>query len=83
DAEITLDYLSAAPTWLSRLGAEPVKLGLDLRGGVQLLIWVDTDQALAHQAEALVQGLNLWLDSQHLPANATVNTKGNTTVQLP
>ncbi|OOF26114.1 protein-export membrane protein SecD [Salinivibrio proteolyticus] len=83
DAEITLDYLSAAPTWLSRLGAEPVKLGLDLRGGVQLLLWVDTDQALAHQAEALVQGLNLWLDSQHLPASATVNTKDNTTVQLP
>lgn len=32
-AALTLEFHSNAPTWISRLGADPIKLGLDLRGG--------------------------------------------------
>ncbi|WP_305405089.1 hypothetical protein [Photobacterium leiognathi] len=42
-SEITIQYQSAAPQWFKTIGAEPVKLGLDLRGGVQLLLFVDLD----------------------------------------
>ncbi len=37
---------SASPSWLKKLGATPVKLGLDLRGGVQFVMEVDTNAAL-------------------------------------
>ncbi|WP_419207486.1 hypothetical protein ACN08N_24260 [Photobacterium leiognathi subsp. mandapamensis] len=42
-SEVTIQYQSAAPQWFKTIGAEPVKLGLDLRGGVQLLLFVDLD----------------------------------------
>lgn len=34
------------PRWLQAIGAEPVKLGLDLRGGVHFLLAVDVDEAV-------------------------------------
>lgn len=37
---------SASPNWLKKLGAKPVKLGLDLRGGVQFVMEVDSNAAL-------------------------------------
>ena len=39
----------AAPAWLRALGARPMYLGLDLRGGVHFLLRVDMDAAL-HKA---------------------------------
>lgn len=33
---IALNLAPATPSWLAKLGAEPMKLGLDLRGGVHL-----------------------------------------------
>ncbi|CAH0532812.1 Protein translocase subunit SecD [Vibrio stylophorae] len=51
--ELTVQYVSAAPTWFDKLGAHPVKLGLDLRGGVQLLLFVDLDAVYHHQQDAL------------------------------
>ncbi len=50
--------LNAAPTtpdWLSGLGAEPMKYGLDLRGGVHFLMEVDTEKTVADRIEALEQ----------------------------
>lgn len=43
---IALNMLPATPQWLAKLHAEPMKLGLDLRGGVHFLIEVDVDTAL-------------------------------------
>jgi len=45
---------SASPSWLKKLGAKPVKLGLDLRGGVQFVMQVDTDAAL-HEREVKIE----------------------------
>lgn len=44
---------SAAPHWLTALGMEPVKLGLDLRGGVRFLLKVDTDVAIKEHLEQI------------------------------
>lgn len=41
-----LNLLSNTPEWLSRWGAKPMFLGLDLRGGVHFLLEVDMQAAL-------------------------------------
>jgi preprotein translocase subunit SecD len=43
---IALNMLSSSPKWLSGLGALPMYLGLDLRGGVHFLLQVDMKAAL-------------------------------------
>lgn len=55
--DITVQYQSAAPAWFSSFGAEPVKLGLDLRGGVQLLLYVDLDAVYNKHTDAMVLSL--------------------------
>ncbi|MFR9719597.1 protein translocase subunit SecD [Aeromonas diversa] len=56
-ASTTLEFHANAPAWLKALGAAPIKLGLDLRGGSQLLIAVDTDFVLERQTSNLVDSL--------------------------
>ena len=53
DRELGDDYVVAmnlaadTPEWLESLGGEPMKLGLDLRGGVHFLMEVDMNEAIA------------------------------------
>lgn len=42
DLEPALNLKRPLPHWLTAIGAKPMKLGLDLRGGVHLLLEVDT-----------------------------------------
>ena len=46
DYTVALNLLSNSPHWLSRIGALPMYLGLDLRGGVHFLLQVDTQAAV-------------------------------------
>ena len=48
---VALNLLSASPSWLTALGALPMNLGLDLRGGVHFLLQVDMPKALDKAAE--------------------------------
>lgn len=43
DYTVALNLAPATPKFLSMLGAEPMKLGLDLRGGVHFLLAIDVD----------------------------------------
>ncbi len=43
---VALNLASTTPQWLVNIGAEPMKLGLDLSGGVHFLLEVDTDFAI-------------------------------------
>lgn len=45
DYIVALNLAPATPDWLANLGAEPMKLGLDLRGGVHFLMEVDMQEA--------------------------------------
>ncbi len=47
---VALNLLSASPAWLSAIGAKPMYLGLDLRGGVHFLLEVDMKSALEKAA---------------------------------
>src|SRR5206468_5816240 len=48
---VALNLLSSSPRWLASLGALPMYLGLDLRGGVYFLLQVDMKAALDKAAD--------------------------------
>jgi len=54
DYTVALNLLSRSPDWLRSLGAKPMYLGLDLRGGVHFLLQVDMKAALDKAAERFV-----------------------------
>lgn len=43
---VALNLAPATPAWLEAIGGSPMKLGLDLRGGVRFLMQVDMNTAL-------------------------------------
>jgi preprotein translocase subunit SecD len=48
---VALNLVAASPQWLTSIGALPMYLGLDLRGGVHFLLQVDMPKALEKAAE--------------------------------
>ena len=54
DYSIALNLLSQTPNWLLAIGAKPMYLGLDLRGGVHFLLQEDMKAALDKAAESSV-----------------------------
>lgn len=46
DYVVALNLAPTTPQWLRNLGASPMKLGLDLSGGVHFLLEVDMDKAI-------------------------------------
>ncbi|MDX3773086.1 protein translocase subunit SecD [Chromatiaceae bacterium AAb-1] len=52
---IALNLAPATPAWLSAIGASPMKLGLDLRGGVHFLMAVDMKAAMDKNLNDMVQ----------------------------
>ncbi len=51
DVIVALNLAPSTPGWLESIGAAPMKLGLDLRGGVHFLMEVDMDAAMAKLLE--------------------------------
>ena len=53
ELKTSLNLFPLTPKWLSQIGAKPMKLGLDLRGGVHFLLSVNVDGLLTarHQAD--------------------------------
>ncbi len=47
DFVVALNLAPTTPAWLTAIGGAPLKLGLDLRGGVHFLLQVDTEAAVA------------------------------------
>ncbi|CDH30513.1 preprotein translocase, auxillary membrane component (General Secretory Pathway) [Xenorhabdus bovienii str. Jollieti] len=61
---VALNLAPATPLWLSKVGAEPMKLGLDLRGGVHFLMEVDMETALSKLQEQNIDSLRSELRDQ-------------------
>ncbi|WP_415885908.1 protein translocase subunit SecD [Neptuniibacter sp. QD37_6] len=51
DYVVALNLAPTTPEWLSSMGAGPMKLGLDLRGGVHFLLEVDLPKAVTQKLE--------------------------------
>ena len=56
---IALNLAPTTPRWLMDIGANPMKLGLDLRGGVHFLMQVDTETALKNRQNGTLQDLRI------------------------
>ncbi|MEQ9208718.1 MAG: protein translocase subunit SecD, partial [Pseudomonadales bacterium] len=50
---VALNLAPTTPAWLENLGAKPMKLGLDLSGGVHFLMEVDTEAAVEANLESV------------------------------
>ncbi len=48
---VALNLAPVTPYWLSVIGAKPMKLGLDLRGGVHFLMEVDVESVIQRRME--------------------------------
>jgi preprotein translocase subunit SecD len=51
---VALNLTPATPTWLASVGGTPMKLGLDLSGGVSFLMEVNMNEAIVKAQDALV-----------------------------
>ena len=54
---VALNLAPTTPEWLQKIGAKPMKLGLDLRGGVHFLLEVDMDKAITQRLETSASDL--------------------------
>jgi preprotein translocase subunit SecD len=59
---VTVNLVRNTPQWMQAVGALPMYLGLDLRGGVHFLMQVDTKAALSKR----IQGMQAAIKSQLL-----------------
>lgn len=50
---VALNAAATTPGWLRAIGAEPMKYGLDLRGGVHFLMEVDTEKAVQDRVSGM------------------------------
>ncbi|KTC99880.1 preprotein translocase subunit SecD [Legionella geestiana] len=57
DYTVALNLAPTTPEWMSRIGAAPMKQGLDLRGGVHFLLEVDVESVIARRYEGLMKSL--------------------------
>ncbi|MEM8816783.1 MAG: protein translocase subunit SecD [Pseudomonadota bacterium] len=55
DVNVALTLAPRMPSWLRNLGLDPMSLGLDLRGGVYVLLEVDMETAISNRMKAYQQ----------------------------
>lgn len=78
---VALNLAPATPSWLVILGAEPMKLGLDLRGGVHFLMEVDMNTALGKLQEQTMDTLRSELREKGIPY-ASIRKLSNNGVEV-
>lgn len=52
---VAFNLAPTTPAWMLALGADPMKLGLDLRGGVHFMLEVDMDKAVSRREEGWLE----------------------------
>jgi|UniRef100_UPI00404846AC preprotein translocase subunit SecD len=65
---VALNLLPASPAWLTAIGAGPMYLGLDLRGGVHFLLQVDMQGALTARYDSLSTDIRAAFREQRIAA---------------
>ncbi len=73
---VALNLVSASPHWLSSIGALPMYLGLDLRGGVHFLLQVDMKGALTKRLDSTSADLRTLMRDKNL-RHGGVNREGD------
>ena len=66
DYVVALNLAQTTPQWLRDIGAKPMKLGLDLRGGVRFVLEVDMDKALEQRLTSASRDMRRELRSERI-----------------
>ncbi|WP_455647832.1 protein translocase subunit SecD [Lonepinella koalarum] len=75
-----LNLAPSTPAWLSSIGGNPMKWGLDLRGGVRFLMEIDMNTALGKRQEQLQDSLRGELRKEKIQYSAVKNGENFSTL---
>ncbi|MDV2440557.1 protein translocase subunit SecD [Acinetobacter gerneri] len=79
---VALNLAPTTPEWLQKIGAKPMKLGLDLRGGVHFLLEVDMDKAIAQRMETSATDIRRELRNNKINFNSLSLNNNAITIQF-
>ncbi len=72
---VALNLVSRSPAWLSKLYANPMYLGLDLRGGVHFMLQVDMQAALTKKVDSLASDVRSALREKQIRGRTSRNAQ--------
>jgi preprotein translocase subunit SecD len=79
---VALNLLSSSPQWLTSIGALPMYLGLDLRGGVHFLLQVDMKAALDKAGDRYTTDIRSLLRNEKVQYGGIARDGGNVVMRF-
>tara|TARA_R110002110_G_scaffold108904_1_gene271765 strand:- start:23457 stop:25340 length:1884 start_codon:yes stop_codon:yes gene_type:complete len=79
---VALNLAPTTPDWLSSLGGQPMKLGLDLSGGVHFKLEVDIEAALERRQEYYVTAIRRALREERIRGIVDAGAGGGVVARL-
>ena len=79
---VALNLLSSSPAWLTSIGALPMYLGLDLRGGVHFLLQVDMKAALDKAGDRYTTDIRSLLRGEKVQYGGIARDGGNVVMRF-
>lgn len=75
---VALNLAESTPAWLRAIGATPMKLGLDLRGGINFLLDVDVQSVVAQRSQGMAHNVKTELEEADIHSFNVTQQKDNT-----
>jgi preprotein translocase subunit SecD len=79
---VALNLLSSSPQWLASIGALPMYLGLDLRGGVHFLLQVDMKAALDKAGDRYTTDIRSLMRNEKIQYGGIARDGGNVVMRF-
>jgi preprotein translocase subunit SecD len=79
---VALNLAPTTPSWLSDYGAQPMKLGLDLSGGVHFKLEVDVESAIERRMEFYTNSIKKVLREARVRGLVTLSQEGRVEVRF-
>jgi preprotein translocase subunit SecD len=79
---VALQLMSNSPAWLTKIGARPMYLGLDLRGGVHFLMQVDMKAAMKKSVDRFAGDIRVLLREKRVFHNGIAVEQDNIVVKF-
>jgi preprotein translocase subunit SecD len=79
---VALNLASTVPDWLTAIGAQPMRLGLDLQGGVHFLMEVDEKAALEKRENGFIEDIRSTLRDESIRYQGVNRAASGILVQL-
>ncbi len=80
---VAVNLAPATPSWLRAIGANPMYLGLDLRGGVHFLLQIDMEAAVGQVLDRDETGMRRFLMSKQVQYRAVTRSKEQLFIRFP